>query len=177
METCPSDNIVTGKDFTGTYYLWILLTTETGKTNICVSEGFNFDNEGPTVELTSTPTTDSSFTLTATASDNKSGIAKYEFYVDDIKVDTQETTKGTAIHIWNGSEMVENKECFVVAIDNLGNISKKYVKARTKLHLWEKWDIIQTQRWEMVKGEFVIQHKKNDSPGANVYGFDVESRI
>lgn len=50
-EDCPSDNNITGKDMTGTYYLWILLETETGKKNVCGSNGFNFDNTAPTAKL------------------------------------------------------------------------------------------------------------------------------
>ena len=139
-ETCPTDNVITGKDFTGTYYLWVLLTTETGKTNICGSEGFNFDNEGPIVELTSTPTTDTSFTLTATANDdNKSGIAKYEFYVDGEKVDTQNINEGVATYIWNENGMTKDKECYVIVTDKTGNLSNATVISRTKLYAWEKW--------------------------------------
>ena len=44
--TCNNNEVITGKDYTGTYYLWILLETEEGKTNICRSERFNFDNQG-----------------------------------------------------------------------------------------------------------------------------------
>lgn len=50
-QICTNNSMITGEDndMTGTYYLWILLETETGKTSICGSEGFNFDNEGPSI--------------------------------------------------------------------------------------------------------------------------------
>ena len=51
IETCPENKIVTGKEMTGTYYLWVLLETETGKKNICGSNAFKFDNTAPTAEL------------------------------------------------------------------------------------------------------------------------------
>ena len=139
-ETCQNNIVTGGNDtMTGTYYLWILLTTETGKTNICSSKGFNFDNEGPTVELTSTPTSETSFTLTVTASDIHSEIAKYEFYMDEVKVDTQITSEETTIYKWNGTEMSEGKECYTIVIDELGNSTKVNIIARTKLYTWYRY--------------------------------------
>ena len=158
IEICPTDNIITGKDFTGTYYLWVLLTTETGKTNICGSEGFNFDNEGPIVELTSTPTTDTSFTLTATANDNnRSGIAKYEFYVDGEKKEPDIVTEEGATYTWNGNEMVENKRCYVIVYDKLENQSRVDKDARTLLHAWNTWDTVSSKGYEIVLEDELVE--------------------
>ncbi len=142
-QNCPSDGVITGGDdtMTGTYYLWVLLTIGTGsnqKTNICVSQGFNFDNEGPTVELTPTPVSETSFTLTATASDRHSGIEKYEFYIDNQIVSSQ----NEQIYTWEGPTAVENKECYVIVYDKLGNANKNNTKARTKLYTWKVWNAV-----------------------------------
>ena len=85
-QVCSNNGTVTGDKITGTYYLWILLETESGKKNLCCSEAFNFDNEGPQVELASTPISETSLTLTAKANDVHSEIARYEFYVGNNEV-------------------------------------------------------------------------------------------
>ena len=84
-ETCQNNMVTGGNDtMTGTYYLWVLLTTETGKTNICGSEGFNFDNEGPTItSFTATKYSQDSIILDVTTQDMKSGTVKIEFYIDE----------------------------------------------------------------------------------------------
>jgi len=148
-ENCPTNQIVIGGNdtMTGEYYLWVLLTTETGKTNICGSQAFYFDNEAPIVELTSTPVSETSFTLTATASDNKSGIGKYELYVDGIKVEYQIETNGTITYTWNGTGMTENKECYVIVNDTLGNSSKKEISARTLLYTWDIYTAVHTYKY------------------------------
>ena len=106
-----------------------------------LSNVFNLDNEVPTVQLTSTPVSETSFTLTATASDNnKSGIAKYEFYANGVKVDTKTTTEETATYTWNGTEMEENKECYVIVYDRIGNSNRRNITARTLLYTWERWN-------------------------------------
>lgn len=76
INLCNNNEIITGNNFNGTYYLWTLLETQSGKINICRSEEFNFDNQGPTVILTSIPVSESSFILNATADDEYSEIAK-----------------------------------------------------------------------------------------------------
>lgn len=138
-EDCLSDTII-GNDLTGTYYLWVLLETEVGRKYICGSEGFNFDNEGPTVTLNSTPETETSFTLTATASDEYSGISKYEFYINNKLVDTQVTTSGIANYTWTGSEMI-NTDGYVIVTDIAQNVSKVEKEMRTKLYFWEEYDL------------------------------------
>lgn len=81
------------------------------------------------------------FTLTATASDDKSGIARYEFYVDGEKKEPTTIENGKATYTWTGTGMVENKECYVIVYDLAGNSTSKEVSARTQLHTWELWDV------------------------------------
>ncbi|MCI8273691.1 MAG: hypothetical protein HFJ55_06395 [Clostridia bacterium] len=137
LENCENNGTVIGKGVTGTYYLWILLETENGKTNICRSEGFNFDNQGPIVQLTSTPTSETSFTLNASANDKHSGIERYEFYVEGETIDTQVTQISSVQAVWAGTEMAEEKECYVRVYDVAGNQTTILVSARTKLYVWE----------------------------------------
>ncbi|MCI8273596.1 MAG: hypothetical protein HFJ55_05905 [Clostridia bacterium] len=157
IESCINKSTITGKGITGKYYLWILIETETGKKNICGSEAFYFDNTAPKIEVSSTPNSEKSFTLTATAIDEHSGIAQYEFYVDNKLVDTQTTTEETASYTWTGEGMSE-KECFVVVTDNLKNESRVTKVARTKLYTWEKWDVKMSKQYREVLGEVTGPH-------------------
>ena len=65
-ETCHNGDTITKNEVTGIWYLWTLVETESGKKDISRSEGFYFDNQGPEVELISTPVSETSFTLTIT---------------------------------------------------------------------------------------------------------------
>ena len=141
-ESCNNNSIIKGKDFTGKYYLWILLETDTGKKNICGSEMFYFDNQAPNVEATPTPLSENSFKIETTASDTQSGIAKYEFYVDE----KLEAIQSEGIYTWNGSNMGE-KDCYVIVTDNVGNFTKKDIRARTLMHSWNKYDVVRTYSW------------------------------
>ena len=168
-QNCPSDGVITGGDdtMTGTYYLWIILTIgteENQKTSICVSQGFNFDNEGPTVTLDSTSASETSFTLTATASDNKSGIAKYEFYIDGVKYEPDSIEGETATYTWNGTEMVENKECYVIVYDKLNNYTRREIKARTLLYSWKRYERVLEYSYK--KGDY-IKIESNKSVGTS----------
>ncbi|MCI9178383.1 MAG: hypothetical protein HFJ28_07620, partial [Clostridia bacterium] len=138
--TCNNNEVITGRDFTGIYYLWTLLETQSGKTNICRSEGFYFDNKGPTVTLTSTPVSQNSFTLTATANDEHSSIAKYEFYVENELKETIETSE-KKVNYKVTQVNTGNNNCYVVVSDILKNTTKKDITAKTKMYTWEKWDI------------------------------------
>ncbi len=147
-ENCPPDNIITGKDFTGTYYLWILLTTETGKTNICGSEAFKFDNEAPTVELTSTPVSETSFTLTAKANDNYSGIKKCDLYINGKFETTLFMEEGKASYIWTGDSPKANVECKIVGVDLACNENTFMCISRTLLYTWRTRVLIQEAYWD-----------------------------
>ena len=148
-ENCPSDNIITGKDFTGTYYLWILLTTETGKTNICGSEGFNFDNEAPKVQLTSTPTTETSFILEVLSKDEFSGIKKCELYINGETIETLDIINGKAKYTYTGTLPQSNLICRVVVVDTAGNIGEDECNSRTLLYTWKIRRIVKDAVWRL----------------------------
>lgn len=138
-EECKNGETIKKNKVNETWYLWILLETEAGAKKIERSEGFNFDNEGPNVTLTSKPVSETSFTLTAEATDSHSGISKYEFYVDGKLEDTQKNSSTKASFNWQGNEMAE-KECYVVVTDSLGNETKQTIIGKTKLYTWERWN-------------------------------------
>lgn len=74
-----------GKELTGEYYLWIKYNLSDVADNaksdtICSSGVFKFDNEPPTGTATLTNNKDV-VTLNVNASDNGSGIAKYEYII------------------------------------------------------------------------------------------------
>lgn len=145
-QSCNNNSTITGKDMTGTYYLWTLLETQSGKKNICRSEGFSFDNEGPEVSVTSTPESETSFILKVDANDEFSEIKQYEFYVEGKLVDVQKAPNCS--YTWRGTEMVKDKECYVIVTDSLGNATKAETKARTKLFTWEKSVLITPAQYE-----------------------------
>ena len=146
-EDCSSNKSIIGKDITGTYYLWILVETETGKKNICGSNGFNFDNTAPTVKLESTPVSKTSFKLTATASDNHSGIASYKFYVGGNVVKTMETNEGTATFEVLDIQMGDGYECCVSVMDSVGMESRNTCDGRTLMYIWQKYYVKATKTY------------------------------
>lgn len=167
---CLNNRKVTGQgaNMTGTYYLWVKVKTATG-TNYGTSGEFYFDNKGPEVTLTSTPTSDTSFTLTATASDNESGVAKYDFYIDGIKVDTQVTTEGTATYTWKGMEMAKNKNCYVIVSDGVKNQKKEiYENACTMLYTWEIYNVKNDNEYTIKYGDGErVEMKHSNYTGKN----------
>lgn len=48
---CKENRTIKGTGYNGKRYLWVLLETGLGKTNICGSKAFKFDNENPTLDL------------------------------------------------------------------------------------------------------------------------------
>jgi len=77
--------ISSDENITGTYYLWIkegtvLDLNENGNKKV-ISEGFKFDNTPPTLNVTTSKTTNS-ITVVADAEDD-SGISKYEYSIDN----------------------------------------------------------------------------------------------
>ncbi len=176
--TCENEETITKNGVTGTYYLWTLLETEKGNKRIERSEGFKFDNEGPTISITSTPVSETSFKLIAMASDTKSGIAKYEFYVSDKLVDTQKITENSTTYIWSGTEMEEEKACSVKVIDKAGNSACVSSNARTKLHSWKIYGTTVTTKIEEtvydVNDYFLNRCEVFDKkPSAYLYGSGV----
>ena len=141
---CANGETITGESYTGTYYLWTLIETESGKTNIGRSERFNFDNQGPVVTLESIPKSETSFTLNATAYDEQTQIVKYDFYVDDKLEKTIETNEEMSSFTVEGVSM-GSKACYVIVKDEAGNETKQTVTASTKMHAWEKWNVVKTR--------------------------------
>ena len=139
-ETCNNGDTITKNGITGKWYLWTLLETELGTKAIGKSEVFYFDNQGPEVTLTSTPVSETSFKLDATAKDEETGISKYEFYINDELKNTQEISNISASFNASGVS-TGNSNCYVIVTDSLGNKTKKTVTARTKMYTWEKWNI------------------------------------
>ncbi len=148
---------VTENGLTGKWYLWTLLETESGKTNINRSEVFYFDNEGPTATLTSTPVSETSFTLTATATDNDAGLKECKFYVNEKLKETKNISAGTATCNVTVESMGNNYNCYVILTDKVENETKQAVTAKTKVHTWEKWSVNSTSYYTRRIGSFYTQ--------------------
>ena len=147
-ESCENGATITKNAVTGKWYLWTLVETVSGSKSIGRSEGFNFDNAGAEAELTSVSISQTTFKLTAVAHDNEVGIAKYEFYVNDNLEETITTDQEIATYEVNVKEMGEY-QCHVIVTDALGNTTRAECnEARTKMHIWEKWSVIATQRYK-----------------------------
>ena len=132
IESCTDGAKITKNEVTGKWYLWTLVETENSKTRIERSEAFFFDNTGPDVTLIPTPVSESSFTLTATAHDNETKVAKYEFYVNNELKKTIEIEEEIVSYNVTGLSM-GNYLCEVVVYDIEGNSNNKVVTAATKV--------------------------------------------
>ncbi len=152
IESCTDGEKITKNEVTGSWYLWTLIETEGGKNRIEKSEVFKFDNEEPQVELTSMPTSETSFTLTATGADEHSEIEKYEFYVGNKLVKTIETNEGTASFEVTDKEMGKY-DTYVIVKDKVGNQVKKTLEVRTKMHAWEEHEVIISSSFSTVRDE------------------------
>jgi len=153
--TCTIEQTLSKSGVTGRWYLWTLLELETGEKYISRSGAFYLDNQGPTVTLTSTPVSTTSFTLNATASDSHVGtISSYKFYVNGTLKSTQTTSSRTAKYTVTGAEMGDAM-CYVIVTDSLGNSTTKYATANTKMYTWEKWDAITPTEYSIVEGATV----------------------
>lgn len=150
-ETCNNGDTITKNGITGKWYLWTLLEAESGTKVIGRSEVFNFDNQGPEVTLTSTPISETSFKLDATAKDAESGIQKYEFYINDELVKTIETAEESATYTVENKEMNEYN-AYVMISDSAGNQTKQAASAKTKMHTWEKWNVNTSNKYTLGSG-------------------------
>ena len=153
-ENCNNGDTITKNEITGTWYLWILLETASGKKNIVRSEVFNFDNKGPTVTLTSNPISETSFSLTATATDEHTEIEKCEFYVARQLKSTKKVIEEVISYTYLGEEM-SKEDCYVIVYDGAGNMTKQEIEARTKMHQWIKWNTAMRKEYSWEKGELV----------------------
>ncbi|MCI9413044.1 MAG: hypothetical protein HFJ31_00790 [Clostridia bacterium] len=160
-ETCNNGATLEKSEVTGSYYLWTLLETEKGKTKIERSEAFNFDNQGPQLAVSSVPISENSFSLNATAEDlHVQSILKYEFYVEGELVSQQKTVNDVASFIVEDVTMGE-KECYVFVYDSLGNLTRKELNARTKMHTWEKWMCNAKRVFSEIPGSTSENHTNN----------------
>ena len=175
-ETCQNNMITGGNDtMTGTYYLWVLLTTETGKTNICGSEAFKFDNEAPIVEVTSKPTTEKSFTLIINANDKHSRVSKIEFYVDNILKKTELCNSETCVIINEQYEIkeLEMGEHFysIKVFDENENYSFNDGKTRTLMYTWISHEVDIIHHYDLETKLEVSNHKGGNVPSGRTKTF------
>jgi len=96
----------------------------------------------------SIPETLTSFTLKAEATDNETGIAKYEFYVNDELKETIETSEQTTNYTVREIDTGDTN-CYVIVYDGLGNVSKVEAIGTTKLYLWKTYRVIETVSYEI----------------------------
>ena len=80
------------------------------------------------------------FTLTATGADGESGIAKYEFYINNTLEKTVTTTEGTATYNVSGKTGGTSYTCKVIVYDNAGNHKESNIITVTTQSLVGKWD-------------------------------------
>ncbi|MCI8272472.1 MAG: hypothetical protein HFJ55_00110 [Clostridia bacterium] len=176
-ESFKSGDTITKNEITGTHYLWTMIETQSGKKVKWRSEGFNFDNEGPIVTLTSTPVSESSFTLNVTANDANSGIERYEFYVENNLKETIEIEGNTAAYMVRNMSM-GTYNCFVIVTDKLGNQTKVITKetARTKQYTWEQWNCSSEKTWDLVStGEREVIWNPNAGAGYYFSSYKLDS--
>ena len=149
-ESCNDGYTIIKNEITGTWYLWTLLETESGKKNIGRSEAFNFDNEGPTIAtLTATPKSGTSFSLTSKANDAQVGILKYEFYINNQLKETVKEFTDTATVTLDIGTVSDTVNCSVKVYDENGNFSEKSVIASTYLHTWWVYTITNVYYYEL----------------------------
>ncbi len=151
IQSCNKNEILVGKDFTGAYYLWVLLETQSGKTEIIRSEAFYFDNEEPIVTLTMIPLSENSFSLKATGEDIQTEVAKYEFYMDGTMINRVETNEMQVDYNVNVPNMGDYS-CYVVVTDKLGNSKKEEIIAKTYSHMWNEFIAIEENEYYEEEG-------------------------
>ena len=180
-QTCNNGDTITKNEVTGKWYLWTLVETESGEKDIGRSEGFNFDNQGPKVELTAASVSEKSFRLTATAHDDEVEIAKYEFYVNDELVETVPSKAETATCEVKVETMGEY-ECYVIVTDSLGNATRAECnEARTQMHVWEKWSTNSTSTYiketNTTTTSFYVTKASYYSPVYNSYSYNASTGV
>ena len=167
-ESCSNGQTITKNGITGKWYLWTLLETESGAKITGRSEVFLFDNKAPTVTLTSTPVSETSFTLSATGKDNESGIKKYEFYVDNQLKSTQTTNEETVTYNVEDTSMGEYN-AYVIVTDIAGNVTKNEVTGKTLIYTWEKWNVEEISVYKLQENGTGTEHYTTSSIKRLVY--------
>ncbi len=139
-----------------------MLETENGATAKRRSEAFNFDNEGPIItNFTAEKYSIDGITLSATAQDIKSGIVKFEFYVDNVKEGEQtftSTTSSVTKSITITGLTTGHHTCKIIVYDKKHNNNYSEIQGTTKLYTWEKWDVIKTPTVQVKANSLGTQH-------------------
>ncbi|MCI8273906.1 MAG: hypothetical protein HFJ55_07515 [Clostridia bacterium] len=134
-ESFKSGDIITKSGVTGEYYLWILLETEKGKTNICRSEKFNFDNKGPLVTITKKENEiGEAISITVSAKDEQAGMIEnpiFNYYikkVSDTEYGVAEYTGTENNYTFNGLEKNIDYDIKVTTKDKCNNIGEQKIR-------------------------------------------------
>ncbi len=149
-QTFNSGDAITKDGDTGTYYLWIMLEVQSGKKIKLRSENFNFDNEGPTItNFTINKYSIDGLTLAVTAQDTKSGIIKFEFYIDGVRkgnyTQTILRTTSSVTKIVNITGLTTgNHTCMAKVYDAKDNNNSSSKSGFTKQYKWKKEESITT---------------------------------
>lgn len=140
-QTCTDNSAITAKDFTGEYYLWVMVKTEAG-TYKYVSEAFKFDNEGPNItDFTADKYSIDGITFNSIVLDEESGLDRIEFYIDDEIQNDYTKIYEVATASVSLSENITgiktgNHKCKIVAFDKLENRNELTVDGMTKMYTW-----------------------------------------
>ena len=81
----------------------------------------NIDNEKPIVSIEASNVSSTSFTLKANGEDTKSGIYKYEFYINGVLEKTIQSSEKQVVYEVTNKQATTEYKCKVVACDLVGN--------------------------------------------------------
>lgn len=141
QKSCNNGSLLINNNITGTYYLWMLLETESGKINICRSEAFNFDNKKPKIEsFLYNADSATKFSLECSAVDEDTEIEKYELYINGKK--ETEITKGLAKISFN--EVKSPDITYEIKVyDMCGNFSTSNITNKENIFIWKKYELVE----------------------------------
>ena len=155
-----------------------ILETESGKSNIGRSEAFNFDNEKPNiVSFTAEKYSETGITLSATAQDTKTGIIKFEFYIDGvIKDDYTQIIPATTSIVTKTVNITGistgTHTCMVKVYDKEQNDNAKNMNAETKKFAWERWNCEQQKKCAIVSNGTKSGTASIQEAGGNAWCYD-----
>lgn len=138
-ESCNNGETVEKGELTGTYYLWTMITTESGKTNVNRSNAFYFDNEGPVFKnFKTSPNSLTTFALTGMVYDNSSTNIKMAILINETNVSLNVNSEEDI------DELITVDKTGVYSLqinleDSLGNKSHYVIDGRTKLYTWKRY--------------------------------------
>ena len=81
----------------------------------------NIDNEKPIVSIEASNVSSTSFTLKANGEDTRSGIYKYEFYINGVLEKTIQSSEKQVVYEVTNKQATTEYKCKVVACDLVGN--------------------------------------------------------